>query len=609
MPHPMHTASALSRGSALAALAGTLAGCAAGLQAPPPATAQAAPAHPAARALHALFDSAWDANMRRYPEWATYIGDNRFGDRLQDASPEAEVAGFDSLRQQRQAALAIDRQALDATDRTSLDLFLHGLDDELLFEPLVGYRRLTLAANGGFHTGFAGLLRASPVNDAAQAGQVLARLAAYPQRVDQELVRLRQGLALGWVAAQPVLQRVLATLDTQIGASVDQSPFFEPFTRLGGDIPAAERAALQERARTLVRSQVVPAQQRLRDFVAGPYAAAAPPAGNLGRYPGGAAVYQALARSNTTTTLSAPQIHAIGQREVARLQGEIAQVMRDMAWTGDFASFAQHLNTDPRYFHTSADALLAGYRALGQRIDAALPRLFAELPRAPWGVRAMPVEAGPDASEYYEMPGLSGDRPGWFNANTLGYKTRPIWAMEALTAHEAMPGHHLQVALALELGNLPRFRRANYYVAFGEGWALYAETLGPQLGLYNDPPSRFGFLQMQMLRAVRLVIDTGIHDQGWSRQRAIDLFIATTGYDQAYAESEIDRYTSDPGQALGYYIGQLKILELRDRARAALGQRFDIRRFHKAVLDQGAVPLTVLDQQIDTWLAAERRQP
>jgi len=605
----MHTAPALSRRSALAALAGTLAGCAASPQTPPPAAAQAAPAHPAARALHALFDSAWDANMRRYPEWATYIGDNRFGDRLQDASPEAEAAGFDSLRQQRRAALAIDRQALDATDRTSLDLFLHGLDEALLFEPLVGYRRLTLAANGGFHTGFAGLLRASPVNDAAQAAQVLARMAAYPRRVDQELVRLRQGLALGWVAAQPVLQRVLATLDTQIGAAVDQSPFFEPFTRLGSDIPAAERAALQARARALVGTQVVPAQQRLRDFVAGPYAAAAPPAGNLGRYPGGAAVYQALVLSNTTTTLSAQQIHAIGQREVARLQGEITQVMRDMAWTGDFASFANHLNTDPRYFHTSAEALLAGYRALGKRIDAALPRLFAELPRAPWGVRAMPVEAGPDASEYYEMPGLTGDRPGWFNANTLGYKTRPIWAMEALTAHEAMPGHHLQVARALELGNLPRFRRANYYVAYGEGWGLYAETLGPQLGLYNDPPSRFGFLQMQMLRAVRLVIDTGIHDQGWSRQRAIDLFIATTGYDQAYAESEIDRYTSDPGQALGYYIGQLKILELRDRARAALGPRFDIRRFHMAVLDQGAVPLTVLDQQIDTWLAAERRQP
>ena len=599
MPQPA-TAPALSRRSALAALAGLLAGCASPLQ------PQAGSASAAAKTLHALFDSAWEAAMQRHPEWATYIGDNRWGDRLQDASPEAEAAGYQALRQQRQAALAIDRRALDATDRTSLDLFLHGLDEELLFEPLVGYRRLTLAANHGFHTGLAGLLRASPVNDAAQAGQVLARLAAYPRRVDQELQQLRQGLALGWVAAQPVLQRVLATLDTQIAAAGEQSPFYEPFTRLGEAIPAAERAALQERARTLLRTQVLPAQQRLRDFVAGPYAAAAPLAGNIGGYPGGAAVYGALVRSNTTTTLSPQQIHAIGQREVARLQGEITQVMREMAWSGDFASFAKHLNSDPRYFHTSPEALLDGYRAIGRRIDAALPTLFAALPRAPWGVRAMPAEAGPDASEYYDMPSLGGDRPGWFNANTVGYRTRPIWAMEALTAHEATPGHHLQTALALELGQLPHFRRASFYVAFGEGWALYAETLGPQLGLYQDPPSRFGFLQMQMLRAVRLVIDTGIHDQGWSRQRAIDLFIATTGYEQAYAESEVDRYTSDPGQALGYYIGQLKIIELRDRARAALGPRFDIRRFHMAVLDQGAVPLTVLDQQIDAWVAAQR---
>jgi uncharacterized protein (DUF885 family) len=607
----LHHDAALRRGltrptglSGLVGLLCALAGCA---TAPPPA-APAAPAS-AATALHALFDSAWEDAMRRHPPWATYMGDHRYGDRLPDASPQAEAASHAETDRQLQAARAIDRQALGTTDRTSLDLFIHGREEDQLFEPLVGWRRLTLGATGGFHTEFTGLLQASPSGTAVRAQQVLARLAAYPLRVDQELDRLRQGMALGWVAAQPVVARVLATLDAQLAAPPDQSPFYEPFTRLGSDIPAATQAALQASARSLIASQVLPAQQRLRDDVAGPYAAAAPPAGNLGRYPGGAAVYAALVRSNTTTDLSPQQIHAIGLREVARLQGEIAQVMRDMAWTGSFTSFVHHLNTDPQYFHTSPAALLAGYRDVGKRIDAALPTLFAELPRAPWGVRAMPAEMGPDASENYDTPGLAGDRPGWFNANVVGYQSRPIWRMETLTAHEAVPGHHLQTARALELGDLPRFRRASWYVAYGEGWALYAETLGPQLGLYQDPPSRFGFLQEQMLRAARLVIDTGIHDQGWSRQRAIDYFVACTGYDLGYAASEVDRYTSWPGQALGYYIGQLKIIELRDRARAALGARFDIRRFHMAVLDQGAVPLGVLDSQIDAWVAAERQRP
>ncbi|MES2715977.1 MAG: DUF885 domain-containing protein [Pseudomonadota bacterium] len=588
-----------------AALACGLAACASTAPPPAPAPAPTAGANPAATALHALFDRAWEDAMRRYPPFATYVGDHRYGDRLVDASPEAEAASYAMAHQLLREARAIDRQALDAKDRSSLDLFIHGLDDELLFEPLVGWRRLTLTAIHGFQNELGGLLQASPADNAAQAGQVLARLAAYPLRVEQELARLRQGMALGWVTARPVVDRVLATLDLQLAATAEQSPFYEPFTRLGSAIPAAEQAALRARAQALIDGQVLPAQRRLRDFVAGPYAAAAPQAGGLGHYPGGAAVYAALVRSNTTTDLGVQQIHATGLREVARLQAEIRQVMRDMAWSGDFASFAQHLNTDPKYFHISPEALLAGYRDIGKRIDAELPRLFAELPRAPWGVRAMPAHMGPDAAETYDGPAMDGSRPGWFNANTVGYKTRPVWGMEALTAHEAVPGHHLQSARAAELGELPRFRRTSFYVAYSEGWALYAETLGEQLGLYKDPASRFGFLQMQIWRAARLVVDTGIHAQGWSRQRAIDYLAGVTGLDSGSVSSEVDRYTSWPGQALGYFIGQMKIIELRERARAALGPRFDIRRFHMAVLDQGQVPLGVLERQIDAWIRSQ----
>ena len=391
---------------------------------PPNTLAASAPARsPAAAALHTLFDTSWDAAMQRHPEWATYVGDNRWGDQLLDASPEAEAADYASCRRRLAAAQAIDRSALDARDRSSLDLFIHGQQQQLSFEPMVSYRRMSMAALGGFHTDLADLLQASPVTNPAQAEQALARLAAWPRRVDQELVRLRQGLAQGWVPPRPVIARVLSAIDRQIAAAGDR-------------------------------------------------------------------------------------------------------------------------------------------------------------------------------------PALDGSRPGWFNANAQGYKTRPTWAMEALTAHEAVPGHHLQSARAIELGALPRFRRSSGYVAYAEGWALYAETLGFELGLYKDPASRFGYLQFQIWRAARLVVDTGLHDQGWSRDRAIDYMVAQTGRDRGFMASEVDRYTSDPAQALGYMIGQLKIIELRDRARAALGDRFDIRRFHMVLLDQGAVPLTLLERQVDDWIAS-----
>ncbi len=600
--------------AALLASAG-LAGCALPpalpTQAAAPATAQAGSASPRSdntRQLHALFDTAWEQAMQRYPQWASYVGDRRYGDRLEDASPEAEAAGYAETRRQQVAALAIPRAGLSATDATSLDLFLHQLDDSLRFEPLVGYRRLSLGAIGGFHTDFNELQLASPMDTRAAAEQMLARLAAYPRRVDQELVRLRQGITLGWVAPSAVLDRVLATLDAQLAAVGDTNPFFLPFTTLGPDIPAAEQDTLRRRARQLISDQVLPAQRRLRAFVAGDYRAHAPASGAMSSYPGGAAVYAAAVRKQTTTDLSPVQIHAIGLREVARLDMEIAQVMAELKWTGPFVGatgFAQHMLTDPKYCHPSPEALLASYRDIAKRIDAELPKLFAELPRAPYGVRAMPAHESPDRAEYYSPPPLDGSRPGWFNANAQGYKTRPTWAQETLTAHEAVPGHHLQTARAAELGELPKFRRSAWYVAYGEGWALYAETLGFQLGLYKDPASRYGHLQDQMLRACRLVVDTGLHSQGWSPQRAADYMTEHGGMERGYIESEVDRYLSDPGQALGYMIGQLKIVELRDRARARLGERFDIRRFHMVLLDQGAVPLSVLERLVDEWIAAE----
>jgi uncharacterized protein (DUF885 family) len=346
----------------------------------------------------------------------------------------------------------------------------------------------------------------------------------------------------------------------------------------------------------------------LRAFVADEYLPAAPADGALSSYPGSAEVYAELLRRHTTTDLSALQVHALGQRELARLRGEMEAVMQALKFDGDFAQFVRMLNTEPRFFHASAEAMLAGYRDIAKRIDPELPKLFAELPRTPYGVRAMPERFDGNTAPFYSAPALDGSRPGWFNANAKAWKTDPIWGMETTVAHEAMPGHHLQTARAIELGELPKFRRGDGYTVFNEGWALYAETLGFQLGLYRDPFSRFGHLQWQAFRAARMVVDTGIHALGWSRQAAIDFMVERTGADADFVGAEVDRYTSWPGQALAYMIGQLKIVELRDRARQRLGERFDIRRFHMWVLDQGSVSLPVLQRAVDGHIAAAERQ-
>ena len=309
--------------------------------------------------------------------------------------------------------------------------------------------------------------------------------------------------------------------------------------------------------------------------------------------------------------MSAREIHAIGQRELLRIRAEMEAVMetlkREGKFNGDFAAFVAWLNSDPRFFHTSPEALLAGYRDIAKRLDAEMPKLFAELPRAPYGVQAMPAHLG-DRAEYYNGPALDGSRAGNFFANTFAWRTRPIWAMETLVAHEAVPGHHLQVARATELRSLPNFRRSGFgYTAFSEGWALYAETLGFDLGLYTEPTSHFGHLQWQAFRAARLVVDTGMHALGWSRQQSIDFMAERTGVNRNFVSAEVDRYTSQPGQALAYMIGKLKFDELRDRARAKLGARFDIRRFHNAALDQGSLPLSLLEQVVDAWIETETR--
>ncbi|MDP1646926.1 MAG: DUF885 domain-containing protein [Rubrivivax sp.] len=509
-------------------------------------TIAAEPDPQATRALHAMFERQWEESARLFPEFATYRGDHRYGDQLSDASPEAQAGRDEWTRRTLAQAHAVPRDKLGATDRVSLDLFIANQQRYVDQQAFPGWRTMSVGALGGAQSHFASLLSVSPAARREQVEQMLARMAA------------------------------------------------------------AERAELQAAARQAIGSHVRPALQRLRSFVADEYLPKAPADGALKNYPDGVRVYEMLVRQQTTTELSAQQIHDIGQRELQGLRAAMEAAMAQTSFTGRFDAFVEFLNTDPRFFHTSPEALLAGYRDIAKRLDAELPRLFAELPRAPYGVQPMPAHMGSNRAEYYNGPALDGSRAGIFFANTAGWRTKPAWGMETLVAHEAVPGHHLQIARAAELRGLPNFRRSGFgYTAFTEGWALYAETLGFELGLYTDPHSRFGHLQWQAFRAARLVVDTGYHALGWSRQRCIDFMVERTGVDRDFVSAEVDRYTSQPAQALAYMIGKLKFDELRDRAKARLGERFDIRAFHNAVLDQGALPLSTLDRVVDEWIAAQ----
>jgi uncharacterized protein (DUF885 family) len=382
-------------------------------------------------------------------------------------------------------------------------------------------------------------------------------------------------------------------------------PHYAPFKRLPASLPAEQRDEFRKRGAEAVAQHVRPSMQKLRALVADELLPKAPADGSLAKYPDGRRVYEMLVRQNTTTDLTAQQIHDIGLRELARLRGEMDKVRLEVKFAGSFGEFAQHLNTDPKHFHTSADAMLAGLREIGKRLDAEMPKLFAELPRSPYGIVPMPAFMG-NRAEYYSGPALDGSRAGFFFANVLNLNTRPKWAMETLTAHETVPGHHMQIARATELRDLPNFRRGGQgLTVFNEGWALYAETLGFEMGLYTDPLQRWGHLQWQAFRAGRLVVDTGIHALGWSRQRSIDFLADQTGVNREFVTSEVDRYTSQPGQALSYMIGKLEFDRLRDKARARLGAKFDIRRFHNAVLDNGPLPLSLLDKVVDEWIAGQ----
>jgi len=570
-----------------------------------PMQAPQAPVSAEAGALHALFEADWQRSLADNPLMATYLGDTRYNARLPDVSSAAINRQQEATRASLAALLAIARDRLSPADQLNHDIYRRQLETDVAGFAFPGHL-MPVDQRGGPHLLAVQMAPALRFESAQDYANWTARLRAYGGFVDQTIALMREGIAAGWVSPKAVMQRVPAQIAAQRAAGAETSSFYAPFLAMTDRVPAAEQAQLRAQAKAAVEDGVLPAIARFETFFNQTYLPAAPDSVATGDLPEGKAYYDHLARSYTTTDLSAGQIHQIGLGEVARIRGEMEKIRAEVGFDGDLPAFFTHLRTDPKFFHATPEALLADYRAMSRRIDPELVKVFATLPRTPYGIIPIPAATAPDVTTaYYQRPSADGLRAGYYYVNLYKPESRPRWEMMPLSLHEAMPGHHLQISLAQEMPDQPMFRKQGGFTAFIEGWGLYAERLGYDMGLYDDPYDRMGQQAYDMWRAVRLVVDTGLHSKGWSRQQAIDYFAANAPKAELDIANEIDRYISTPGQALAYKIGQLKISELRARAEKRLGNRFDLRAFHDALLSDGALPLSVLEQRVDAWITTE----
>jgi len=555
--------------------------------------------------MHALFAREWDRRMADNPTWASMLGDQRFNRSWPDLSAAAIASGQQATRAFLAELRAIDRAALPQSEQLNYDLFARMLEERVEAEP---FKPWVYAINmrHGVQTADQ-LLESLRFTDDSDWQDWLARLQAFGTYMDQTIALLEEGAREGRTQPRVIIQRVPDQVRQQMVDDPAASPFYKPFLSLPGDMPVAEQARLRDDAARAVAEVVVPAYRRFLTFLEDRYLPASRDTVGIADTPDGEAWYENRTRYFTTTELTPQQIHDMGGSEVARIRREMEAIIREVGFEGGFDEFLLHLRTAPRFRYTSPDELFRAYLAMSKRIDPLLTTLFGRLPRTPYGVRPIPAVSAPDTTTAYYMP-PSGDglRPGYFYVNLYKPEERPKYEIPVLTVHEAVPGHHLQIALAQELSEVPEFRRFGMVTAFVEGWGLYSESLGEEMGLYEDPYDRFGYLSYDMWRAVRLVVDTGMHYMGWSRQQAIDFFKANAAKTELDIVNEIDRYIGWPGQALAYKVGQLRIRQLRIRAEDELGERFDIRAFHDLVLEAGAIPLDLLEARVDGWIAAQR---
>lgn len=549
--------------------------------------------------LRRLFEEHWATELRESPEFATYIGYPN--DRWSDRSPESVVRWYEIAREELAALSAIDRSRLSASEQVDYDLLRRRLQIQFegqRFQDLGLY--LPIDHMGGVDLELVQLLDYMPARTVADHEAMLARLRGFPKVVDQTLALLAKGLETGITPPRVTLRDVPERVGSLLGP---ESPVLAPFRRLPETIPAADRERLRAEAVRVFAGQVEPALRNLRDFLAETYIPRARDSIAMGGLLDGEAWYAYQLRRSTTTDLTAEQIHQLGLSEVSRIRGEMDALIASTGYRGSFAEFSEFLRTDPRFFYDRPEDLVAGYRDIAKRIDPALIKLFGRLPRLPYGVKPLEGSGAKSApAGYYNNGSFAGGQPGWFLVNTYDVKARPKWAMAALTLHEAVPGHHLQYSIAQELEDLPEWRKWDLYSAFAEGWALYAEGLGSELGIYDDPYSNFGRLSNEMWRALRLVVDTGLHARGWTRQQAIDYYLANTARSAHEIANEVDRIIVQPGTVPVYKIGELKIRELRAYAQKELGPKFDLRAFHDRVLGHGQLPLDLLEKSIKDWV-------
>ena len=578
----------------------------------PAETAAATPANPAHDALWQLFRDSDEASMRRNPLGALFRGDMRYADQLGDNITDAY---FNAERAAAEADLAalqrIDRAALNPTDQLAYDVFAYSQRDALRsLQPEILALTVVRPINHffGFHTfypTFASGRGAAPFRTVEDYENNLKRHTQFATLIDRSVGRFREGLASGVVETRMTIDNVISQLNTQLEQPLEESPYWGPATNFPESFTPEQRAEQTEKLRRSLTTEVFPALTRLRDFLRDDYAPRARTEVGLSAMPGGAALYRQLIEQTTTLPLDPEEVHQLGLREVARIHGEMERVREQVGFTGTLQDFFQHLRTDPQFKESSRESLTQRYYDVGRLVDAQIGRFFSTLPRAGLEIRPYePFRERFEAGGSYQQGTPDGSRPGifYFNAYDLPSRTTP--GITTLYLHEGAPGHHFQISLAQENEALPPFMRFGGNTAYVEGWALYAETLGFDMGLYGDPYQRFGTLSDEMLRAMRLVVDTGIHSKGWTREQAIDYMLANSDMGRTDATAEVERYIAIPSQALAYKVGALTIQRLRQKAQTELGDRFDIREFHAQVLMTGALPLPILEAKIDAWIAS-----
>ncbi|PYU07971.1 MAG: DUF885 domain-containing protein [Acidobacteria bacterium] len=579
-------------------------------------TTGGAPAE-AARKFRTYLEEDWKRWIAEYPETATAVGYPGQNRRWTDDSAQGIEKRKQHLHESHARLKTFSHDALPANEQLNYDLYrelLETAEEGLKYGDEPNPLRNVVPRNlwmpvlqiGGIQQEAASTIASMPHLSASDYEDILARLETLPKAVDQQIALLQEGLKSGYTPPKIALRDVPKQIADLVPPDPLASALLQSFHEFPAGFPEAERARLTERAKTIYASAVAPAFQRLHDFFTQSYLPACRETIAGAALPDGAQTYAFRVRWQTTTNLTPQQIHEIGLVEVKRIRAEMDKVIASTGFSGSFHDFTEFLRTDPRFYYDKAEDLVNGYRIIAKKADPQLAHLFGKLPRLPYGVTPIPEFKAPSQTTAYYEPGApSAGRPGQYFVNTYNLQARPKWEMEALSMHEAVPGHHIQIALAQELGGAPEFRKHVGYSAFVEGWALYAESLGEEMGFYTDPYSKFGQLTYEMWRAVRLVVDTGMHAMGWTRQQAIDFFRENTGKTDQDITVEVDRYIVWPGQALAYKIGQMKIRELRREAEAKLGAKFDVRKFHDAVLEQGAVPLGLLEKHMKGWIAAQ----